>query len=217
MPQTRPNGTVVPINSDEYNLTADLESMADSIRVVLPVADKTERDALTPFLGMQVCRLDRDAWIQTYTGAGVAGWEYRSEPKTITANVAAFTNTSGTASRLLYTMPGLVKPYPQVYNARLRLAVSASAIANGVLTVNAAVSGGQSTVTNAQGQAPLSFLPPGNYLQSGVAETGWLSVAADQDPLVRAWVAVADGQVNHVVSVLPAYTRFTVEMRPQED
>ena len=217
MPQTRPNGTVVPINSDEYNLTADLETMADTTRVVYPVANKAERDALTPHLGMQVCRLDRDAWIQTYTGGSVEGWEYREAPRTTNANVAAFTNVSGTASRLLYTMPGLTKAYPQLYKAKLRGAISAATITSGNLTVNLAVSGAQSQVANAQGKAPMTFIPPGNYLMSGTAETGWLSVAADTDPVVRAWVEVVDGLVTHAVSVLPAYTQFTVEMRPQDD
>jgi len=217
MPQTRPNGTVVPINSDEYNLTADLETMADTTRVIYPVADKTERDALTPNLGMQVCRLDRDGWIQTYTGAGVAGWEYREALRTVTANVASFTNASGTASRLLYTMPGLTKPYPQTYKAKLRGAISALAISSGNLTVNLAVSGAQSQVANAQGKAPMTFLPPGNYLMSGTAETGWLTVAADTDPVVRAWVEVVEGLVTHAVSVLSQYTQFTVELRPQDD
>jgi len=218
MPQTRPNGTEVPINSDEYNLTQDLATMADSIHVAMPVADKAERDALTPYVGMQVVRLDRDGWIQTYTGTTTAsGWEYRASPRAVYASPSQFTSTSGTASRLLYTIPGLVKSYPQTYRARLRLGVAVNAIASGNLWINVAVSGAQSQVSNAQGKFGLAFFAPGNYLQSGVAETGWLDVAANTDPVVRAWVEVIEGLVTHVVSVLPAYSQFYVELRPQDD
>lgn len=219
MPQTRPNGTVVPINSDEYNLTPDLATMADSIHVNTTVADKTERDALTPYLGMQVTRLDREGWIQTYTGQNTAsGWEYKGTPRRISANVASFSNASGTASRLLYTLPGVTKSYPQTFNARFRAGVSALAISSGnSLTVNVAVSGNTSTVASAQGKGPITYLPPGNYLQSAMAETGWLNVAADADPFIRAWIEVVDGTATHAVSVLPAYTQFYADLRPQDD
>jgi hypothetical protein len=218
MPQTRPNGTIVPINSDEYNLTPDLATLADSIHVVTTVADKTARDALTPYVGMQVCRLDRDGWIQTYTGTTTAsGWEYRGTPKRVTANVGTFQNTSGTADRLLLTMPGVTKPYPQTYNARLKLSVNCGSIASGALVVNAAVSGGVSTVTGAQGRAPIAWTAPGAYLQAGIAETGWLNVAADADPLIRAWVEVITGSVTNTVSTVASYTSFYADLRPQDD
>lgn len=218
MPQTRPNGTIVPINSDEYNPTGDLATMADSIHVVTTVADQAARDLLTPYIGLQVCRLDRDGWIQTYTGQNTAsGWEYKGAPRRVTANVATFANASGTASRLLLTLPGVTKPYPQTYNARFRASISALGITSGNLTVNAAVSGAQASVANAQGKAPMTWLPPGNYLQSGSCETGWLNVSANTDPIIRAWVEVVEGLVTHAVSVLPAYTMFYADLRPQDD
>ena len=219
MPQTRPNGTVVPINSDEYNPTQDLADLADSIRVAMPVADKAARDALgTPYVGQQVIRLDRDGWIQTYTGTTTSsGWEYRASPRTVTANTASFTNASGTASRLLYTIPGLVKPYPQQYRARLRLGVAVNAIVSGNLWINVAVSGGVASVAQAQGKFGLAYFSPGNYLQSGYAETPWLTTGEGQDPLVRAWIEVIEGLVTHTASVLPAYSHFYVELRPLDD
>jgi hypothetical protein len=61
MPQTLPNGLQVPINSDAYNLAADLATMGNSANVVFPVANQTVRDALTPFNGMVVFRLDTGA------------------------------------------------------------------------------------------------------------------------------------------------------------
>jgi hypothetical protein len=219
MPQTRPNGTIVPINSDEYNITADLSDMADSIRVITSVADLAERDALTPFVGMQVCRLDRDGWIQTYTGTTTAsGWEYKGAPRRVTAAVSSFSNAAGTADRLLYTMPGTTKSYPQSYNAKLKLSINCGAIGAGsALQVNAAVSGGNSTIGPSQGRASIAWVAPGQYLQTVSCETGWLNVAASTDPLVRAWVEVVSGIVLNTVSTGASYTHFFVEMRPQDD
>jgi hypothetical protein len=219
MPQTRPNGTVVPINSDEYNPTGDLATMADSIHVVTTVADKTERDALVPYVGLQVCRLDREGWIQTYTGQNTAsGWEYKGTPRRVNATVSSFGNVSGTTSRLLHTLPGVTKPYPQTYNARLKLSVNCGSITSpNVLQINAAVSGGSSTVSGAQGRASLSWTAPGAYLQTAQAETGWLNVAADGDPLIRAWVEIMDGTTSNTVSTLASYTSFYADLRPQDD
>jgi hypothetical protein len=192
--------------------------MADSIHVVTNVNSVAERDALTPFVGMHVCRLDRDGWIQTYTGVTTAsGWEYKGTPRRINADVTQFANVSGTASRLLYTLPGTSKPYPQSFNARVRIAVNCGSISTGVLSVNAAVSGNSATVANAQGRAPISWLAPGAYLQTNTAETGWLNVAADTDPLIRAWIEVITGSVTSTVSTLPSYTQFYADLRPQDD
>lgn len=46
MPQTRPNGIVVPVASDTYNPPQDMADMADSINSILNVADDTARDSL---------------------------------------------------------------------------------------------------------------------------------------------------------------------------
>jgi len=217
MPQTRPNGVTVPINSDEYNPTLALETMADSIRVLRPVADKAARDALTPFVGMQVSRLDRDGWIQTYTGQTTSGWEYKGAPTRVSANVGAFTNTSGTASRLLLTLTGFTKPYAQTFSARLRLSINCGSITTGTLQVNAAVSGLVGSVASAQGRAALAWTNPGAYLQTAVCETGQLNVAAGNDPLIRAWVEVTAGTVTNTVSTDPSYSQFYVDIRPQDD
>lgn len=58
MPQTRDNGIVVPVNSDAYNPTQALQDLADSAAVVTVVANTTARNALDPFNGRQVYRLD---------------------------------------------------------------------------------------------------------------------------------------------------------------
>lgn len=47
MTQTLKNKVVVPTNSDEYDLTADLATAFLSANVVIPIASTTERNALT--------------------------------------------------------------------------------------------------------------------------------------------------------------------------
>lgn len=58
MPQTLSNKSVVPVNSDAYNLAADLASLGSSLNVVIRVASQTERDALTKVAGLCVIRTD---------------------------------------------------------------------------------------------------------------------------------------------------------------
>lgn len=188
---------------------------------LLPIGSKAERDTITPYVGMQVCRLDRDGWIQTYTGimtGGASGWEYRGTPKRVAATVSTFANTSGNASRLLLTMTGLTKPYAQQLNAKLKLSINCGSIASGVLSVNAAVSlGSAPTVASAQGRAALSWTAPGAYLQTANAKTDWRSIAAGTDPQPRAWVEVTSGTVTNTVSTDATYSSFYVEIRPDDD
>lgn len=58
MPQTRDNGITVPVNSDAYNLTTDLATMADSADVVTIVSGQTARNALTIYEGRLAYRTD---------------------------------------------------------------------------------------------------------------------------------------------------------------
>lgn len=69
MPQTRPNGAKVPVNSDAYNLTGDLATMADTSNVIIPCASQAVRDALTPFVGMTITRTDLGGAFFTWDGA----------------------------------------------------------------------------------------------------------------------------------------------------
>jgi len=70
MPQTRPNGIIVPVNADAYNLTADLATMADKSNVVIPVPNQTARDALTLSVGLAVTRNDVPGQpIEIYNGS----------------------------------------------------------------------------------------------------------------------------------------------------
>ena len=58
MSQTRPNGIKVPVNSDAYNLTADLATLADTSNVPVLCATQAARDALTLYNGLTVYRTD---------------------------------------------------------------------------------------------------------------------------------------------------------------
>ncbi|AYN58643.1 minor tail protein [Arthrobacter phage Nandita] len=186
---------------------------------VLPVVSAADRPA-SPYVGQQVCRLDRDGFIQTYTGLNTAsGWEYKGTPRRVTADVTTFSNAGGTNDRLLLTMPStnIIKSYPQKYNAFLKLSINCGTISSAVLAVNACVSGSVSTAPLAQGKAAIAWTAPGAYLQTGQAETGWLTVAAGANPLIRAWVEVVSGTVTNTVSTLPAYTSFYADLRPDDD
>lgn len=72
------NKIQVPTNADAYNLTADLRAMGESTNVTIPVQSVAERDALTKYDGLTVCRLDRwDAPLETWSvrqGGWVDGW-----------------------------------------------------------------------------------------------------------------------------------------------
>ena len=46
MPQQRPNKAQTPINSDAFNLTPDLATLADTLGVIVPVANRTEADSV---------------------------------------------------------------------------------------------------------------------------------------------------------------------------
>ena len=73
MPQTRDNGIVVPINSDAYNLTADLAKMADTANVVTVVSGTTARNALTKYEGRLVYRTDTQQIESVVSGSWQTG------------------------------------------------------------------------------------------------------------------------------------------------
>lgn len=64
------NGIEVPTNSDSYNLTDDLANMGNTANVVILAANQAARDALTPYDGLSVRRLDLAGRpTETYDGA----------------------------------------------------------------------------------------------------------------------------------------------------
>jgi hypothetical protein len=103
MPQTLPNGIKTPINADAYNLTADLATMGNSANVIFPVVNQAARDALTPFAGMVVLRLDTGAleaylvgtWTPITQVTGASPYMMHAGAVTVSVGVAS---ASGTAS-----------------------------------------------------------------------------------------------------------------------
>lgn len=74
MPQTRPNKMKTIVNSDAYNLAADLATMVDSANVNIEVSGQTERDGLAALMGgtlpvpTMVYRADLNAY-ESWNGA----------------------------------------------------------------------------------------------------------------------------------------------------
>ena len=69
MPQTRQNGVQTPTNSDAYNLTADLATLADGVRV-FKCASQAARDALTGLSAGDIAiRNDLAGVLEVYDGA----------------------------------------------------------------------------------------------------------------------------------------------------
>ena len=190
---------------------------------VLPVASLAERPT-APYVGQQVCRLDRDGWVQTYTGMNTtSGWEYQQPSRRVYAvvNATNFLNESGTDARLIYTMPSvnLTKPYPQTVNVVGRIALVCPPIASGALQEWLAVSSRQSTVDGAQGRASVTFtVSSASVLQTLQAETGPLPVDASTDPVARMWIdRPTASAVSTTVSTDPSFTQMYVDLRPQDD
>ncbi|AYN56836.1 minor tail protein [Arthrobacter phage Andrew] len=67
------NKTTVPVGSDPYALTADLKKLAEGLNVIIPVATVAERDALVPFEGMTVSRLDQKGQLDRYINGAWTG------------------------------------------------------------------------------------------------------------------------------------------------
>jgi hypothetical protein len=95
MPQTRDNGIVVPINSDDYNPTQAMADLADSANVATVVANAAARDALDTFPGRLIYRLDTNR-LESYTGSA---WSHSGGggPYAAAAGVSSFT-MNGTAT-----------------------------------------------------------------------------------------------------------------------
>lgn len=122
MPQTRPNGTTTPINSDAYNLTTDLAAMADSGNVNTVCTSQAQRDALTLFPGYTVVRQD-------LPGAPIQVWDGAKWNGSYAVTVAALTPNS------LYTPRGLGFINPSVYRLDGRIYLQGVYKNVGTLTV----------------------------------------------------------------------------------
>ena len=189
---------------------------------VLPVATAADRPP-NPYVGLKVCRLDRDGWEQTYTGVGTSGWEYQRQSRRVyaTVNATNFANEVGSDDRLVYTMPstGLTKSYAQTVNVGARIALSCPPITSGSLQEWLAVSSGASAASAAQGRASTTFtVSTATVLQTLQADTGPLSVAAGVDPLARLWIQRPTASaLDTTVSTDPTFTQMWIDLRPQDD
>ena len=186
---------------------------------VLPVATAADRPP-NPYAGQQVCRLDRDSWIQTYNGTA---WEYARQSRRVYAvvNATNFANEVGSDDRLIYTMPstGLTKSYAQTVNVGARIALSCPPITSGSLQEWLAVSSGASAASAAQGRASTTFtVSTATVLQTLQADTGPLSVAAGVDPLARLWIQRPTASaLDTTVSTDATFTQMWIDLRPQDD
>lgn len=71
MSSTRQNKAVTITNDEVYDLATHQARLADSLNVVIPVANVTERDSLAKFDGMVVCRRDLPGRpLEQWDGAG---------------------------------------------------------------------------------------------------------------------------------------------------
>ena len=190
---------------------------------VLPVSSAAERPSL-PYVGLQVCRLDRDGWIQTYTGKNTAsGWEYERPSRRVYAvvNGTNLVNESGDTSRLIYTMPSaaLIRSYPQVANVTARIALVCPPIVTGALQEWLSVSVRSSTAAGSQGRASVTFTPSSlAALQTLQASTGPVNVDSGADPQARMWIErETESALTTTVSSDPSFTQMYVDLRPQDD
>lgn len=190
---------------------------------VLPVGSVAERNLLTPYVGMQICRTDRDGWLQTYTGVGTSGWEYQRISRRVyaTVNSTNLVNETGNAARVIYTMPstGLIKPYAQTVEVVARAALSCPPIASGAVQEWLCVSTEAGLISNVQGRAAVTFtVSTATVLMSLEASTGQRPLAASVDPLPRMWIDRPDASaVNTTVSADPTFTQMYIDLRPADD
>lgn len=186
---------------------------------VLPVTSAAERPSL-PYIGQQVCRLDRDGWVQTYTGSK---WEYFQPSRRVYAvvNATNLTNETGDASRLIYTIPSaaLIRPYTQVANVFARIALVCPPIVTGALQEWLSVSVRSSTAAGSQGRAAVTFTPSSqSVLQTLQASTGPVDVPSGSDPMARMWIERETAStLSTTVSSDPSFTQMYVDLRPQDD
>jgi hypothetical protein len=102
MPTTRWNKGVAPVNSDAYNLTADMQKLLDTSNMVVPVSSAAERDALTPpqgkYAGMCVVRTD-------VAGLPIERWSGTEWVSQALAQIGATTNAGAAVTGTTLNVP----------------------------------------------------------------------------------------------------------------
>jgi hypothetical protein len=183
--------------------------MGNSANVIIPVANQAARDALTLYAGLAVCRLDLPrSPTQIYDGTK---WQFQGRNYKTFFNNANMANQAGTASRLVCDLGTASVPYDRIMTANANAAVTPGSIASGVSTIYIAVSLMQSSVSNAQGRSPISWVAPGSYILGTSVSTGEILVPANTAPLARMWVQVVTGSITTNVSADATLAQFWTE------
>lgn len=100
----RQNGGKSIANSEDYDLANDVTEIVDSLNVNAPIASQAARDALTPFEGMTIVRLDLGGIIEVYINGAWTG----SGSTAITTFGTGWTPLTGGHAPRLYRAGGVV-------------------------------------------------------------------------------------------------------------
>lgn len=170
MPQTRPNGTKVLINSDGYNLAADLATMADTTNVVYPGNLATRNALVSPVAGATVARTDLTGVpLDIYDGGT---WQDATpQPLTLYPTGSLYRNAT--------TYQGQTPNPAQVTRIGRRVSLS------GIITNNTSISFATNT------EYTLATLPAG--FAPAKAEAFLLEVGYT---MCRIWVVPSDGTLR---------------------
>jgi hypothetical protein len=188
----------------------------------LKVRDKADRDTITtPKLGQRVIRLDRDNFVQTYTGVGTSGWEYKDAPKRTyyAVNGTNFTNTTGTTSRVVATAVTATKPYARRMTLGGQGTMINAALSGGARkTVYLALSFLVSQIADVQARTAFAWGDPGAYLISTALRPARdVLIGANVNPLGRVWVEDVSGTGSSTLSIDPSFNEYWFEEIPEAD
>lgn len=135
---TRWNKTKTMAGSDGWNLTTDTGTALDSANVVVPVANATERDALTPplgkYVGMAVTRADLGGIIEVWNGSAWLSVANRFNVPGVPAGQIPFIQ-SAEVSAVIGTGSAGAITFPTAFPSALRslIITDATAGANGIV------------------------------------------------------------------------------------
>lgn len=100
----RQNGGKSIANSEDYDLANDVTEIVDSLNVNAPISSIEERNALTPFEGMTIVRLDLKGIIEIYINGAWTG----SGSTAITTFGTGWTPLTSSQAPRLYRAGGIV-------------------------------------------------------------------------------------------------------------
>lgn len=202
------SGQGAPVFTDRRTFTA-----AAGAPVIM---DKAERDAMTPYPGLEIIRSDRDYWKQRYE---LGGWKFIGDSKRYTTPPESFTNLSSAVSRLIATAPVPTKNYAQRVSVYGRLTVFCPSINTGIQAISVAVSARENNVANAQSKYILSWTSGfSNLSQTANLDALDILVPAGSDALARVWIQVNSGEVQTTVATpISVYQSLYADIRPADD